>query len=227
MIDSGIRAVFFDAVGTLLFPRVPVSRTYAEHACRHGGEITEEHVRSAFRTAFARQEALDRAAGWRTDEARERARWRAIVAEVLPGADSDACFEGLWEWFSTPAAWAVSSEAGDVLRTLAERGLVLGIGSNFDSRLLPLVDAFPELAPVRGRVVISSLVGRRKPAPQFFAALVEAAGCERDRVLYVGDDERNDLRGATAAGLRAVHLDPAVKDPGPDRVRRLRDLIAG
>ena len=30
MIDSEIRAVFFDAVGTLLFPRTPVSRTYAK-----------------------------------------------------------------------------------------------------------------------------------------------------------------------------------------------------
>jgi putative hydrolase of the HAD superfamily len=89
------------------------------------------------------------------------------------------------------------------------------------------VEAFPELAPVRGRVVISSLVGWRKPAPQFFDALVAAAECDRDQLLYVGDDERNDLDGATAAGLRAVLLDPAAAAPGANRIHRLRDLFAG
>lgn len=227
MIDSGIRAVFFDAVGTLLFPRAPVSRTYVEHACRHGASLTEDEVRAAFRAAFARQDAADKAAGWRTDEVRERARWQTIVADVLPVPDSEACFAGLWDWFARPAAWTVPVEAGDVLRELARRGVVAGVGSNFDSRLLPIVDAFPELAPVRRRVVISSLVGWRKPAPQFFDALVAAAGCDRSQLLYVGDDERNDLQGATAAGLRAVLLDPAAGSPGPNRIRRLRDLIAG
>jgi putative hydrolase of the HAD superfamily len=227
MIHSEIRAVFFDAVGTLLFPRAPVNRTYAEHACRHGADISEEQIRHAFRAAFARQEEVDAAAGWRTDEVRERARWQAIVADVLPGADFGACFAGLWDWFGTPAAWVVPSDTEPILRSLADRGLIVGVASNFDSRLIPLVDAFPELAPVHGRCVISSLVGWRKPARQFFDALVEAAGCERGQVLYVGDDERNDLRGATAAELRAVLLDPAAETPGPDRIRRLRDLIAG
>jgi putative hydrolase of the HAD superfamily len=227
MIDSGLRAVFFDAVGTLLVPHTPVGRTYAEHACRHGVAVTEDQVRVAFREAFARQEQLDRAAGWRTDEARERARWRAIVGDVLSGADADACFVGLWEFFRSPAAWTVHPEAGEVVRNLADRGLVVGIGSNFDARLLGLVDAFPELAPARSRCVISSLVGWRKPAPGFFAALTTAAGCAPAEILYVGDDPRNDVQGATAAGLRAILFDPQAESSGPDRIRRLRDLIAG
>jgi putative hydrolase of the HAD superfamily len=227
MIDAGVRAVFFDAVGTLLFPRAPVARTYAEHACRHGVTLTEDQVRAAFSAAFALQEALDQAAGWRTDEDRERARWRAIVGDVMAGLDADRCFAGLWDWFASAAAWTVHPEAGDVLRDLADRGLVLGLGSNFDARFLGLVEAFPELAPVRGRCLISSLVGWRKPAPEFFTALARSAGFERPQVLYVGDDPRNDLEGAMAAGMRAVLLDPMAESPSPDRIRRLRDLTAG
>lgn len=227
MIDAGTRAVFFDAVGTLLFPRTPVARTYAEHACRYGADVTEEQVRIAFREAFARQEQRDLAAGWRTDEARERARWQAIVTDVLPNADAGPCFAGLWEWFANPAAWAVHSEAGAVLNELSRRGLAVGIGSNFDARLLPLVNHFAELAPVRDRCVVSSLVGWRKPAPEFFAALARAAGCEPTQVLYVGDDVQNDLHGATAAGLRAVLLDPDAVPAAPERIRQLRDLCAG
>ena len=227
MIDAGIRAVFFDAVGTLLFPRTPVARTYAEHAGRHGADLTEDQVRRGFRPAFARQDQLDRAAGWRTDEARERARWRAVVADVLPGADAERCFAGLWEWYADPAAWTVHAEAGHALRELSGRGLAVGIGSNFDARLLPLVDHFPELGPARGRCVISSLVGWRKPAPEFFEALAATVGCEPARVLYVGDDLENDYAGATAAGMRAALLDPAADPSAPGRIRCLRDLTAG
>jgi putative hydrolase of the HAD superfamily len=224
MIDSRVRAVFFDAVGTLIFPHAPVARTYAEHAGHHGFATSEDQVRTGLRAAFARQEELDRVAGWRTDEGRERARWETIVADVLPGT-GDACFQSLWHWFRTPAAWTVHPDTGDVLRELVRRGFVVGIGSNFDSRLRPLLDAFPELTPVRDRCVISSQIGWRKPAPEFFRALAEIAGCEPSRVLYVGDDRRNDFDGATAAGLQAGLLDPDA-EPGPGRIRRLRDLTA-
>src|SRR5262245_31666351 len=123
MIDNTIRAVFFDAVGTLLIPRVPVSQTYAEFARRYGGEVDEVDVRSRFRDALARQEQRDSQDNWRTDEAREQARWRAIVAEVLPIENCDTCFSDLWHYYSTPAAWMVNAEAGEVLADLATRGL--------------------------------------------------------------------------------------------------------
>ena len=178
MIDSGTRVVFFDAVGTVLFPNVPVSRTYAEYAGRHGARLTDEQVRLGFRNAFAVQEQLDESAGWRTSETRELARWRSIVRDVLPGCNAEACFTDLWGWFASPSAWTVHSDAGDVLRELSDRGFVVGLASNFDARLLPLVDAFPELAPVRERCLISSLLGWRKPSSSFFHALAAAANCE-------------------------------------------------
>jgi putative hydrolase of the HAD superfamily len=141
----------------------------------------------------------------------------------LPGADG--CFDDLWAWFSTPAAWTIHPEAGDVLRQLAARGFVLGIASNFDSRLLGLVEALPELAPVRGQCVISSLIGWRKPAREFFDHLTQLADCPVAEVLHVGDDQRNDVEGAIAAGLRAVLYDPHGTASGAPRIGRLRDLL--
>jgi putative hydrolase of the HAD superfamily len=225
MIDPDIRAVFFDAVGTLLFPHVPVSRTYADCACRHGEAVTEEALRLPFREAFAKQEKRDAHDDWRTDEERERTRWRAIVEDVLPGAHAEACFAELWTWFSAPAAWTVNLDAADVVRELIGRGIVVGIASNFDSRLTGLVQAFPELAAMRNRCVISSLVGWRKPARQFFHSIVAAAGCEPQNILHVGDDLRNDIHGATAAGLRALLFDPEGRSEGGARIRTLRDLL--
>jgi putative hydrolase of the HAD superfamily len=227
MIDPDIRAVFFDAVGTLLFPHVPVCRTYAECAGRHGAAVTEEELRVPFREAFARQEKRDAHDEWRTDEDRERMRWRAIVEDVLPGVHADSCFSELWSWFSTTGAWTLNPDAAGVIRDLASRGITIGMASNFDARLAGLVQSFPELSPMRDRCVISSLVGWRKPARQFFHAMIGAAGCEPRQILYVGDDLRNDIHGATAAGLRALLFDPDGRSDGGPRIRTLRDLLAG
>ncbi len=227
MRENEIRAVFFDAVGTLLFPRVPVSRTYAECAKRYGLELDEPHVRSAFRRAFAHEEKQDIQDNGRTDEARERARWQSIVNKVLPVADREGCFAELWNGFSQPSAWAVNPEASTVLTQLARRGLILGVASNFDSRLFSLVGQIPELANIRDRCVVSSVVGWRKPAPRFFEAVVRAADVPAQCILFVGDDLRNDVQGAMAAGLRAILYDPDEKLENEHRIRRLRDLLTG
>jgi putative hydrolase of the HAD superfamily len=223
MIDAAIRAVFFDAVGTLLFPRDPVARTYAEFARRTGIQVNEDEVSLAFHRAFARQETVDLQAGWRTNEERERHRWQSIVAEVLPGAKGS--FDELWARFATPAAWSVNPEAGEVLRQLSDRGLVVGIASNFDSRLIGLVDAISELRPLRGRCAVSSLIGWRKPAREFFRHVAQLAGCVADQILHVGDDTANDVEGATAAGLKAVLYDPDGRSTVLPRISRLRDLL--
>lgn len=226
MIDPAIRAVYFDAVGTLLFPRSPVSQTYAEMARKYGATPSDELIRHAFREAFAKQEKQDFRDGWKTDEARERMRWRTIVGEVFPETNADACFAELWEWFGQPAAWVVQAEAGDVIREIRSRNLVVGIASNFDSRLYGLVDAFAELTPLKERCVVSSLVGRRKPGKEFFAAVAKSAGVPAEHILFVGDDLRNDIHGATAAGMKAIFFDPEGRADGGPRIRKLRDLLS-
>ena len=51
-IASGVRAVFFDAVGTLLFPDPPAPVIYAEAARGHGLHISLEDVRDRFIAAY-------------------------------------------------------------------------------------------------------------------------------------------------------------------------------
>jgi putative hydrolase of the HAD superfamily len=222
-----VRAIFFDAVGTLIHPEPAAGVAYHAVGQRHGCRLDLPTVRARFAAAFRRQEEQDAASGLRTDDAREVARWRAIVAEVLEVTDPEACFQELYEHFADPASWRVSSEAAPVLRALAERGYRLGIASNFDGRLRGVVAALPALAAVQ-HLVISSEVGWRKPSPHFFAALCRQVGLRADEVLLVGDDLANDHAGASAAGLRALLLaengEAAV--PAQERIARLAELPA-
>jgi putative hydrolase of the HAD superfamily len=226
VIPAGVRAVFFDAVGTVLHPRPGAPAVYADAAARYGLAADPGEILRRFREAYLCEEEADERAGWATSEAREVGRWRAIVGAALPGAP-EGCFELLYRHFARPEAWAVPPEATTVFEHLAGRGLLLGLASNYDSRLLSVLAGKPELARLLDRVVVSSEVGVRKPGAGFFRRVVERAGCRPDEVLLVGDDPGNDVRGATAAGLRAVLLDPAGRHPDvAPRVAGLGDLLA-
>jgi putative hydrolase of the HAD superfamily len=62
--------------------------------------------------------------------------------------------------------------------------------------------------------VYSVDVGHAKPRPEIFAAAVDTLGVPPAEIIHVGDNERTDVRGALAAGFRAIRLD-VVRAGGP------------
>ena len=208
MLPPGVRAVYFDAVGTLIYPEPPAPVVYAAAGRARGSRLDVPEIAARFRAAFRREEEEDHRFGLRTGEEREARRWRHIVATVLDDvADPEGCFQELFAHFAQPDAWRCLPEAGPVLRELARRGYQLGLASNYDSRLRRVAAGRPELEAVR-HLVISSEVGWRKPAGEFFAAVCRDAGLPAEQVALVGDDRVNDYEGARAAGLRPVFFDP-------------------
>jgi len=204
---TGVRAVLFDAVGTVVYPHPPVAAAYAQAAARFGPRMAEDEVDRRFRAAFARQEAIDEQNGWPTDEVRERQRWRAIVAEVFPdAADGEGLFEELWRHFADPAHWSAFDDVAECWRTLADRGIVVGLASNFDERLNGIVRGLPPLIGCE-RVFTSSGLGWRKPAREFFESIAAALNLSPYEIALVGDDLKSDYRGALQAGWQAVLLD--------------------
>jgi putative hydrolase of the HAD superfamily len=64
-------------------------------------------------------------------------------------------------------------------------------------------------------VIDSHLVGIEKPDPRIFKLALDAIDVAPERSLYVGDTVRFDVKGALAAGLRPVHVDPYDLCDGP------------
>src|SRR5579862_655118 len=158
-----IRAIFFDAVGTLIHPEPSAIEVYADVGRRFGSRRDIATIANRFRAAFQRQEVYDREHGYRTDHEREVSRWRTIIGEVLDDAsDVEACFQTLYLHFALPQSWRCEPDAEAVLRELSERGYLLGMASNFDRRLHEVAAALPALRYIR-HYVISAEVGYRKP----------------------------------------------------------------
>ncbi len=204
---GSIRAVLFDAVGTLIRPQPSVGAAYLAAARRLGRatDWSEDEVARRFRVAFGRQESVDRAAGWATSERRERERWQAIVGEVFDGevvgeaAAGDGLFAALWDHFADAGNWSVMEAAAAWIDEARRMGLIVGVASNFDERLHGILTAMPELG-VDESVFVSSEIGWRKPSLAFFRAIEKRLGLAAGELMLIGDDVHNDVEAAREAG---------------------------
>jgi putative hydrolase of the HAD superfamily len=226
MIPSNVKAIFFDAVGTLIHPDPPAIQVYAEVGHRLGSQLSVEAIKKLFHASFKDQDRIDRANNFTTNEFREAERWRSIIAASLPDViDLDRAFSELFSHFAKPSSWRCEMDAPPVLQELAKRGYLLGMASNFDSRLRQVVRGIPELSLLK-HVVISSEVGWRKPSQMFFDAICRMVDLKAEQILYVGDDRVNDYEGARLAGLKSVLF--ATQDDSSQAhsgIKRLRELL--
>ncbi|SHH44878.1 putative hydrolase of the HAD superfamily [Jatrophihabitans endophyticus] len=99
-------------------------------------------------------------------------------------------------------------EAAEVLRALQARGLRIGVVSDCSAEL-PAYFAELPIAPHVDAAVFSFVTGHRKPEPANYLACCDALGVAAAECVYVGDGGSDELAGARAVGMRAVHLDVA------------------
>lgn len=205
---ENIDGLILDAVGTIIEPEPSVAQAYAETADRQGIVLDPAEVKRRFGRFFRVDEIDERLGHLVTDEPTEADRWRRIVGNVLPELpDPDQAFAELWDHFGRASAWRTFDDVVASLSALRSAGIEFVIASNFDARLRNVARGLVELAGCADRLVISSEVGFRKPHPSFYRAARARLGLPSDRVLCVGDDEENDLRGPENAGLRGLLID--------------------
>jgi len=209
-LPSTIRGVVFDAVGTIIRPEPQLAVVYQECGRSFGVELPQAEILARFLAEFRREDERDRAElDWNDSDAREAARWRAIVAAVfgdrLAPPLLDEAFARLWMHYSRPESWRVYDDVAPLWERLRHRGLRIGIGSNYDSRLLSVVAGLEPLARHEG-LFISSLVGTRKPGEAFYRHIATEWSMAPAELAFLGDDWENDVAAPRAAGWHAWHL---------------------
>jgi len=215
-----IQAVTFDVGGTLIEPWPSVGHVYAEVAASHGiANLSAEELQRRFVTAFRRRARS-------THSAEE---WAEIVDETFAGLATElprqTFFPELYERFAQAAAWRIYPDVEPTLAALAGRRLKLGVISNWDDRLRPLLNALG-LTRSLGTIVVSYEVGASKPASAIFRKAAEQLGVPPHAILHVGDSFEMDVQGAQTAGLQAVQIVRKTKPTQPGQIASLGELLA-
>ncbi|HUY29050.1 MAG TPA: HAD-IA family hydrolase [Candidatus Binataceae bacterium] len=226
-----LKAVFFDAAGTLFEAREPVGRSYARIARAHGLDAPEAAVIAGFRRAFAAAPVIAFGPGHPADELRrlERGWWRAVVEDSFAGlgefADFGRFFDALFAYFAAPANWQADPDAIATLTGLRQSGLKLGVISNFDYRLYRLLEGLG-FSGLFESVTISSEAGYAKPRREIFDAALASHGIAAADAMHVGDSLHHDFEPARALGWFAVLIDPALPSSvlGSAREARINSL---
>lgn len=212
-IRQPIRVVFFDAAETLFHVDGSVAEIYLRHAVHFGYQAKPDSlslISQAFRRAFhdAPPPVFAVAESAQIKQS-ERLWWFDVVHNVFYRVGMferfDEFFDHVFELFADPASWKLYPEVLPTLRELRSRGLELGIVSNFDSRLFTVLRGLG-LADLFDTVTISSLAHAAKPSPKIFELALEQHAVEPGEAMHVGDSVRDDVEGATKAGLAAVLL---------------------
>jgi putative hydrolase of the HAD superfamily len=211
--SDDLRAVLFDAAGTLIELSEPVGETYSRLARDFGVDLPAWRVEDAFARILS--QAPPRVLGGLPldeIERREREWWRDVVRSTFLATDSSArfsdfegYFDALYARFSEPSSWRCRPGCISALRALRDHGLALGVVSNFDRRLPGLLAGL-ELAPLLDVVVLPSDAGAEKPDPRIFALALRQLGITAEQAVFVGNSHSHDLAGARSAGMRAIDV---------------------
>ena len=213
MARQGISVAFFDAAGTLFDVKGSVAEIYLRHGEKYGvkqGPEARAAVNAAFHRAFSEAPPPVFAVRDPAEIKRcERLWWFDIVHSVFYRVGMfegfDQYFEEVFDAFGGPGYWSLYPETISVLKRLRDQRVEIGIISNFDSRLFTILRGLG-LTDLVDTVTIASLAHAAKPSPKIFEAALEKHAADPLEAVHVGDSLRDDVAGAAAAGLHAVHV---------------------
>lgn len=206
-----LAAVFFDVGNTLLYPYPSVSEVCRQVLADAGHERDLDLIDSYLPLVDAYYEDRYRADDtfW-TNEEETSSVWvgmYSLLCRKLGIADEAVeLARRVYDEFGKSSRWRLYDDVVPAFRRLGDRGLRLGLISNWDGRLVRLMDELG-VGPMLDAVVSSADVGLRKPDPRIFELACERVGVLPEDAAHVGDHQYADVLGASSVGMRAVLID--------------------
>ncbi len=203
MIDTRIKAIFFD-VGNTLRTHSP-DQALDEQAMQGLVQLlgAQESLESFCDRLSARYRAYQRWANETLIEAPETEIWTRWMLPDWPREQIEPLAQQLTLlWRRRGGRRIVRPDARCVMTELRQRSYCLGVISNTISTVaVPRTLAEHGLIEFFSAVVLSSTFGRRKPDPGIFWEATRLAGVNSEECAYVGDRPTCDVLGSRRAGF--------------------------
>src|SRR5947207_1160637 len=216
-----LKAIFFDAAGTLFYLPRGVGYHYALVARELGLKWDSAQLDRAFNDAWNAMPSRPAIDGPREND--DKGWWRQLVDLVLNDVapamgelDRDNFFEIVYEHFAEAGVWELYPEVPEILEKLQPR-FELAVVSNFDGRLRMIFEQLG-VSKFFKQVLLWSELGADKPDPDMFRRALNVIQLQPHEVLHVGDDSERDWKAAASAGLSIFELDR--------KKSSLRDLLS-
>ena len=219
-----IKAVFFDWMNTLAHPEPDRHEQYCQAARELGIELSPEKVLRGICVAD-NQLPAGIPPKWSEEKDQEPfIRFQEIIlAEAGVKLPRDMVLKLLkrFKQLLETATFVLYDDVPPTLKTLKQKGLVLGLISN-------LYIGRAGLEPYLDFVITAKEVGANKPEPPIFLAALDRAGVNASEAIYVGDQYDTDVVGARGVGIKPILIDrydlmPEVSDC--PRIRSLTEVV--
>ena len=212
MIPPTTRLVLFDAGFTLVETVEPVADVYLREARALGVGPPESAFRERLGDLWTRLHRDYRSANadLASSDELELAAWREFTFELarpfpsLTAVHSE-WVERLFHRFDDPSAWRLVEDADVVLISLRERGVTIGIASNWHSALHNILRGLG-VDQLVDFTLTSAEVGHKKPHRRIFEEALRRSDVAPDQTVHVGDSWRDDVEGARSVGIRPIHF---------------------
>lgn len=207
-----IRAVFFDAGETLLYPHPSFVEIFAGVCAAAGHAVTADQVRSVRERLaphlldVAEESGVEQGPSLSPEDSRRF--WTFLYRRFLEelGVDHPNLIERLYATFSTTSTYRLFDDALPALRAIQQQDLIIGLISNFDSWLTEMLVEL-QVGHLFDVTVISGVEGVEKPDPAIYRLALERGGVAAEESVHVGDSPSMDAAPALEAGMQPVLLD--------------------
>ena len=218
-----IKAVFFDLYQTLVCYKPPREEVQSKVLKELGIEAAPEALLYPLVVAdeFIYREHARLPIRKRNDD-EKKALWGQYQTIVLKEAGIEPNKElirgVLGRMQQVKFEMALFDDVLSALSQLKNKGLILGLISNVDNDIAPVLSKLG-LKPLLQVVVTSADAGYNKPKPEIFQEAARRAGVQTSEAIYVGDQYQIDVIGANQAGMQGILLDrggyfkEAIKEP--------------
>lgn len=211
--NSPPKVVFFDAMGTLFDLKNSVGEIYQHYAQKYGVNIDAEAIEQAFVQSFKSAPPLAFSAQELTTIKQQEFDWwkQVVIAtfnhlELLTKfTDFENFFTEIYLYFGTKEPWYIFPDTVESLQQWRDRGIELGVISNFDSRLIEVLNLL-DLDQFFTSITISSIAGFAKPEPTIFQIALSKHNFAPHQAWHIGDSPIEDYAGGKNAGLTSFWL---------------------